>query len=90
MIKLFHPLNIRGSAERHCEAAVSSDGESYDTSEVVKSGISGMKTLSFNIEMAVTVLEECLEVEILDGDSDKNIKLTFQIEHLRLQSTACP
>ena len=90
MIKLFHPLNIRGSAERHCEAAVSSDGESYDTSEVVKSGISEMKTLSFNIEMAVTVLEECLEVEILDGDSDKNIKLTFQIEHLRLQSTACP
>ena len=49
-----------------------------------------MKTLSFNIEMAVTVLEECLEVEILDGDSDKNIKLTFQIEQLRLQSTACP
>ena len=47
MIKLFHPLNIRGSAERLCEAAVSSDGESYDTSEVVKSGISGMKTLSF-------------------------------------------
>ena len=36
--------------------------------------------------MAVTVLEECLEMEILDGDSDKNIKLAFQTEQLRLHA----
>ena len=43
---------------------------------------SEMRTLSFKLETAIMMLEECLE--LLDKDSDDYIKLAFQVEQLRL------